>query len=387
MSLRAQINAKKPPPPPPWTKPVAVLPPAPLSTGKKCLIMAIICAVLLSLSAAVYGLCALSPSISSAMRIAALYISSAISFALSFSTRPFSELILVLLPLFIFLRLCFNLFKKSAAALALFAMRILCLLCAVVLIFVLTFGVHYSAPPLAEQLGITVGQYSTTQLYALLSQLAFDANEAAEQVARDDDNLMQTGQYTELSQAVMEAYERILPEYPSLAGVSDTPPKEGNMLGVFMSYVGIAGYYFPWTAEAVTSGDTVATHVAFNAAHEAAHARGIASESEANFVAYLVCSQSGDARLQYSAALNAFSYAASALNSVDSKLYAEVYATLSEQVLFDLQVRRLHSEKYQTPIRDVGTAVNDTFIKATGQPDGVRSYGMMVDLLLAYMYG
>ena len=33
---------------------------------------------------------------------------------------------------------------------------------------------------------------------------------------------------------------------------------------------------------------------------------------------------------------------------------------------------------------DAKETVNDTYLKANGQTDGVRSYGRMVDLLLAY---
>jgi hypothetical protein len=34
-------------------------------------------------------------------------------------------------------------------------------------------------------------------------------------------------------------------------------------------------------------------------------------------------------------------------------------------------------------VREVSSAVNDTYLKAQGQTQGVRSYGRMVDLLLA----
>ena len=50
----------------------------------------------------------------------------------------------------------------------------------------------------------------------------------------------------------------------------------------------------------------------------------------------------------------------------------------------DLRLRNLHLSQYDGPANDLGNAVNDTYIKVTGQPDGVRSYGKVADLLIAY---
>ena len=40
-------------------------------------------------------------------------------------------------------------------------------------------------------------------------------------------------------------------------------------------------------------------------------------------------------------------------------------------------------EKYESPVKDIGTAVNNGYLKANSQPSGVRSYGEVVDLLIA----
>ena len=40
-------------------------------------------------------------------------------------------------------------------------------------------------------------------------------------------------------------------------------------------------------------------------------------------------------------------------------------------------------QKYKTPVRAIGQRVNDAYLKSQGQTEGIRTYGMMVDLLIA----
>ena len=49
----------------------------------------------------------------------------------------------------------------------------------------------------------------------------------------------------------------------------------------------------------------------------------------------------------------------------------------------DLQARSAFWKQYDTPAADVAQNVNDGYLKLNQQPDGVKSYGRMVDLLLS----
>ena len=61
------------------------------------------------------------------------------------------------------------------------------------------------------------------------------------------------------------------------------------------------------------------------------------------------------------------------------------YTGLSEQVRFDLKVLSDSLARYEnTKVNEMGSRANDALIKATGQPEGLRSYGRVVDLMLAY---
>jgi hypothetical protein len=50
----------------------------------------------------------------------------------------------------------------------------------------------------------------------------------------------------------------------------------------------------------------------------------------------------------------------------------------------DLADYNTYWDAYEGPVEETVTQVNDNYLKFNNQENGVKSYGMMVDLLLAY---
>jgi len=151
-----------------------------------------------------------------------------------------------------------------------------------------------------------------------------------------------------------------------------------------MSYAHITGIYFPFTGEANINIDFPDYSIPFTAAHELAHQRGVAREDEANFIAFLACMESDDPYILYSGSLNMLEYVLNALARADKDLYSEVYFSLNENVRGELRAYSLFFEKYRdSTASKVNEAVNDTYLKVQGT-EGVVSYGMVVDLAVAY---
>ena len=50
----------------------------------------------------------------------------------------------------------------------------------------------------------------------------------------------------------------------------------------------------------------------------------------------------------------------------------------------DLRLNREFWARYDGKIAEVSNKVNDTYLKANGQKEGVKSYNRMVDLIVAY---
>ena len=262
--------------------------------------------------------------------------------------------------------------------------RLACMLCAAVFLFVALYGVHHTAPSLASSLGLEVAQYTVEELDRLAARTVEQVNALAAQAPRDGSGSCAFGSFRELAEQVSAAYGDLAEKYTVFDRPGAGRVKRSLLGGRAMSWVDLAGYYCPWTAESVISSDVVQSHIPFNIAHETAHGLGIGPEAECNFAAWLACKDSGDIRLRYSAWLCAYVYANNALYAVDREASAGHYSALCPQARHDLQVLNDSLKRFEGRVNDLGSAANDALIRATGQSDGVRSYGRVVDLMLAY---
>ncbi len=122
----------------------------------------------------------------------------------------------------------------------------------------------------------------------------------------------------------------------------------------------------------------------FTACHELSHLRGFMQEEEANFIAFLACIHSDSIEFQYSGYLLGWLYATNQLYRADYEAYQEIYGTLSDDVKCDLAANSAFWRRYDGRIAEVANQINDNYLKANGQSDGVRSYGRMTDLMVAY---
>ena len=188
--------------------------------------------------------------------------------------------------------------------------------------------------------------------------------------------------YEELNDKLMAAYVKACDKYDFIQSLNSNFKR--IMLSEPMTYTHISGVYTFFTGEANVNVNFPDYTIPFTAAHEFAHQRGIAREDEANFVAFLVCSESDDSYIRYSAYLNLYEYVAGALYSADQQAYAEAYYSLPREARLETAAYSKFFEKYRDSVAsDVSEVVNDTFLTVNGT-EGVKSYGMVVDLAVAY---
>ncbi len=347
-------------------------------------------AALLGAAVMLYLICASFEAYALPIRAAGRAVSSLFGIVFSAVPIPLSEILIIGVILLVpALLISFPVRYGARRGFAKAGCRLLFTMSLAVFMFTANWGVQYSAPPLADRLGMYIGRYTAQQLRDVCALLAAKANEYSSAVPRDSSGNCAFGDFGGMSRSVRGTYRTMAGDtsaafdYSVFAGAA-APAKKGALLSVPMSYLDVAGYFFPWTGEAVVSGDYVDSHYPFCIAHETAHALGVTAEDEANFAAFLACVHSDDPRALYSGYLCAFVYASNSLYAADYDSWLDIFTSCGEPVLHDLDVLAAHLAKYDTPVRDVGTAVNDTYIKATGQPGGVMTYGKVTDLLLAY---
>jgi len=175
---------------------------------------------------------------------------------------------------------------------------------------------------------------------------------------------------------------------PSLLGRAAAPPPKRALFYPIMGMLGISGIYSPFTGEAIVSTIGTDPFQPSVMTHEMAHRLGFAAEDDANFIAYLACMASENPVFRYSGALMAFSYCYNAMT--DPGYIADIGAAMradAADALEDYSRNRAEWDRYDGPLREAAETVNNTYLQAMGQEDGVKSYGRVVDLLIAlYIY-
>lgn len=249
------------------------------------------------------------------------------------------------------------------------------------LLYTLNCGINYQRMSFSEAEGIVTEGYSVEELQKVCEILTQDVNTYAEQVERDEEGLMiLDGSERRLAVKAMhslgESYEEMAGYYPRPKALA------GSWL---LSVQNLSGIYAPFTVEANYNNDMTDYNIPFTACHELSHLRGFMQEEEANFIAYLACMESDEAEFRYSGSLLGWIHCTNALRREDIDAWREVREQLSEKVVPDLQENNEFWSRYEGKAAEVSEQINDHYLKANGQSDGVKSYGRMVDLLAAYL--
>lgn len=250
-------------------------------------------------------------------------------------------------------------------------------------LFLSTWGLNYNRPHLSKTINLPTKKYTTEELSELYAYLIYEVNSLSNYTVRsEEDYMIIPGDNKDILKRARLGYINASKYFPNLAGNYGDP--KPILASEFMNYTGIAGIYFPFTAEPNVNIALVDSSIPSTAMHEMAHQRGYANEDECNFIAFLTCSMHPDVDYRYSGYLLALNYTASALAKNNSNTLAVLNQDLSPRVRNDLSHLRNYNKRYEGKIETISLKVNDTYLKANGIADGEKSYGRMVDLLLSY---
>ena len=245
-------------------------------------------------------------------------------------------------------------------------------------------GINYYRYPFSYYSKLTILKSTEEELQELCFSLANQANELRDQIISVDEELVYKSSYDdwELSNKVKEAYNECAKEYPILSGYyARTKPVVFSRI---LSKMEITGIFIPFTMEANVNVDIPDYSIASTMAHEMSHVRGFMREDEANYISYLVCMASDSVEIKYSGIMQALIISGNALYARNASLYREVSAMYNDGVRRDLNANSIYWEQFEnTIVSNTAEKINNAYLQANNQQDGVQSYGRMVDLLLA----
>ena len=308
-------------------------------------------------------------------------------FAALTSWIPFSmgEMVIWMIPLILFLVLRHAIRRRCDTWRA--ALVYVGILMSVVVtlfsVFVLNFAAGYRGSTLEEKLELDRNKVSAEELYntAVILIDAINRETAEIEFYQNDFSIMP---YTleDMNDKLAIAYGDFADEHTFITHV-DSRVKP-VLISEVMSYMHITGVYSFFTGEANINVNFPDYTIPYTAAHELAHQRGIAREDEANFVAFLVCIESDDPYIRYSGYLNVYEYVANALWRADKELYYKAVAHLNAEVKAEMTAYNRFYDKYkESTVSQVSGTINNSYLQSQGTP-GTKSYGMVVDLAVAY---
>lgn len=303
---------------------------------------------------------------------------------------PFSlaELLLILFVLFIVVMLVVTLVrlirKKDRLLILCRAVRDIILMVGIVFVwFMLGAGTNYHRYEFTEYCGMQIEKYTVEELYGLCNELAAKTNEARRALdIPEGEPFVSKLTNRERAEEAKKAMEKLSTQYEVLEGYYPVP--KSVFFSSVMSEFNITGVYFPWTVEANVNVDGPDYPKGAALCHELVHLRGFMREDEAGYVGYLACVNSDCDELRYSGYISALVKAGNKLYEEDKDLYYEVAATYDDGIWVDFADLNAYWEQYEdTVLSEAGETMNNVYLKANNVSDGTKSYGRMLDLLLA----
>ena len=263
----------------------------------------------------------------------------------------------------------------------------LALVCFVYLVQTLVYGLNYHAGDLADDIRLEVSQYNLFELVEATTYYRDQANVLAEQVVRDTDGNVIFDDFDTLAAKAGEGFKVLTYEhsYPVFAG-STLPVKKLGWADMYTS-MGITGFTCGITGEAAVNPQIPAVSLPFTMCHEMAHRMCIATERDANFAAFLAGSVHPNIQFQYSAYFMAYRYCYTALASVNTMDSANAVQEIVSGLSASLQNDLVRYDTFFSSHRDASATkladnVNDTYLKISGDENGINSYGQVCDLLV-----
>lgn len=298
-----------------------------------------------------------------------------------------AELTLISSPLilFVIIKYASKKYVDSWRSVGIFCVAVLSALALFFSVFIFAFGIAYYSSSLDIRLDLDKREVSAQELADTANWLIEQVNAEIQQVDFEENG------GSIMPHTLRSMNNKLLSAYDSLSDKYDFIPRLRSyikpiILSEPMTYTHISGVYTFFTGEANLNTNGPDYSLVFTTAHELAHQRGIAREDEANFIAFLVCTESSDSYIRYCGYMNLCEYVLNALYNANRDLWKETYLKLDERAISEMIAYNKHYEKYRdNVVGEISGAINDAYLQANGT-QGTVSYGLVVDLAVAYYH-
>ena len=302
---------------------------------------------------------------------------------ISFGFLPFSvgDILYILVFIYLLVKILhfiFALLFKRFQKLLPIVLRIIGTLAVIWFLLVSQWNWNYLQPSLEEKLELETSDYKVEELAdftrKLIGETTKSKNDSDFDIFSDETNSIIDISYLGYK-ALAKNNDFFIYNYPSI---------KYSLFSSILPFLGISGYYNPFTAEAQITKGIPIVQIPFVINHEIAHQLGIASESEANFIGYLASINNPLSTIQYSGNLNLLMYCLSDLRKRESKDYDIIIASIPIEVKNDINEISQFWKSYRNEYREYFDDGYDKFLKSNNQKEGLESYNKVVSLAIFY---
>ncbi len=256
--------------------------------------------------------------------------------------------------------------------------RIAAAAAATYMLFLALWGFNYRRLPMSERLAMKAGAPSSDAVVTLGSEAVRHLNELHAQ-AHEVGWVEAPWTNERLRSSFAEVQSLLSDARPAVPG-----RLKQSLYGTYFRWTGVDGMVNPFALEVLANPDLLPFEQSFVAAHEWAHLAGYADESEANFAGWLTCIR-GDVPAQYSGWLYLYWQIAGEVRDDER---ARLDAALAPGPRRDITAIVERLRRGQLPqLRTASWLVYDQYLRANRVEEGVRSYGLVVTLILQADFG
>ena len=248
--------------------------------------------------------------------------------------------------------------------------------------FHLAWGFNYYRQPLSKTL-VNKDKHSYAELINFTETLIEASNDIHRKITSDREKMVEIPySQGEIFKKTLDGYAKIGHEFPAFDYKNASI--KTSVFSTLLSYMGYGGYLNPFTNEAQVNGRLPNFRFPIVAGHEIGHQIGYSAENETNFVGYLVTLNNDDIYFKYSALTYALSYCLAEISRRDSEAFKALYARVNEGIKKNYRALRKFWKGFENPLEPVFKAAFNSYLKANNQAQGIKSYNLVVSLLVTY---
>lgn len=179
------------------------------------------------------------------------------------------------------------------------------------------YGLNRFAGPLAEDVRLELKNYSAGSLERAACYYRDKANEYVHSVSRNPDGSVKSGDFDALAAQAADGFHALGYEltYPTFTGTT-VPVKQLGWTGF---YNGVTGVTIGLTGESCVNPNVPAAGLPFAICHEMSHRMCVYDDADADFGAFLACTENSSAEYVYSGYLMAFRACYNAISAINSQ--------------------------------------------------------------------